>query len=189
MGKDLDSSHSSSRHKDKNETSRSSRSDKGSQSRRPGIKDSQNAIGHLDRWPHDKFADVEHSGSGGQGYHNYRDRHRHLQEDDFMDQRRQEREKIGLIGVMQVWGKSPPRSEELVLMVKLYFTEALRIMLLLLPANIINLWLKVTQKLALCLHYLRKKKRLTLQRRGGHGLVSFECLHILEFNGINNCPI
>jgi hypothetical protein len=31
-----------------------------------------------------------------------------------MDQRRQERERIGLIGVMQVWGKSPPISEELV---------------------------------------------------------------------------
>jgi hypothetical protein len=38
-----------------------------------------------------------------------------------MDQRRQERERIGLIGVMQVWGKSPPRSEELVLtMILLY---------------------------------------------------------------------
>jgi hypothetical protein len=31
-----------------------------------------------------------------------------------MDQRRQERERIGLIGVTQVWGKSPPVSEELV---------------------------------------------------------------------------
>jgi hypothetical protein len=38
-----------------------------------------------------------------------------------MDQRRQEREKIGLTGVMQVWGKSPPRTEELVLTFHLYF--------------------------------------------------------------------
>lgn len=124
MGKDLGSSHSSgsaSKHKDKSETSRSSKSDKGSQSRKPGLKDGQNSNGHLDRWPHDKFSDVEHSSSGGQGYHNYRDRHRHLQEDDFMDQRRQEREKIGLTGVMQVWGKSPPRTEELVLTFHLYF--------------------------------------------------------------------
>jgi hypothetical protein len=143
MGKDLDSSHSSSRHKDKNETSRSGRSDKGSQSRRPGIKDSQNANGHLDRWPHDKFADVEHLGSGGQGYHNYRDRHRHVQEDDFMDQRRQERERIGLIGVMQVWGKSPPRSEELVLTVKLYIAEALADHTPHLPASSKNSWLKI----------------------------------------------
>jgi len=124
MGKDLDSSHSSSsasRHKDKNEKSRSTRSDKGSHNRGIGIKDSLHANGQLNRWPHDKFTDGEEPRSEGQGYHNYRDRHRRLQEDDFMDQRRQERERIGLIGVMQVWGKSPPRSEELVLtMILLY---------------------------------------------------------------------
>jgi hypothetical protein len=40
-----------------------------------------------------------------------------------MDQRRQERERIGLIGVMQVWGKSPPRSEELVLTIVALFLQ------------------------------------------------------------------
>jgi len=114
MGRDLESSHSSSsasRHKEK---PRSSRYDKGAQSRGLGTKDKQNVNGQLDRWPHDRFSDVEHPNSGGQGYHSYRDRHRYRQEDDFMDQRRQERERIGLIGVTQVWGKSPPVSEELV---------------------------------------------------------------------------
>jgi len=116
MGRDVESSHNSSsasRHKEK---PRSSRYDKGAQ-RGLGTKDKQNVNGQLDRWPHDKFSDVEHPNSGGQGYHSYRDRHRYRQEDDFMDQRRQERERIGLIGVMQVWGKSPPGSEELVFVV------------------------------------------------------------------------
>lgn len=124
MGKHLDSSHTSgsaSRYKDKDGKSRSSRSDKGAQNRGLGVKDNQNANGDLDRWPHDKFSDGEQPSSGGQSYHNYRDRHRRLQEDDFMDQRRQERERIGLIGVMQVWGKSPPHSEELVLTIALLF--------------------------------------------------------------------
>jgi hypothetical protein len=129
MGKDVDCSHSSrsaSRHEDKYDTSRSSRSVKVSQIRRPVREDSQNANGHLNplnRWRQDKFASFRHPSSGGQSYHNYKDRHRHVQDDDFMDQRRQEREKIGLTGVTQVWGKSPPRSEELVLTVKLYFAE------------------------------------------------------------------
>ncbi|XP_021932809.1 NKAP family protein CG6066 isoform X2 [Zootermopsis nevadensis] len=115
MGRHLDSSHTSgsaSRYKDKDGKSRSSKSDKGTQNRGFGVKDNQNANGKLDRWPHDKFSDGEQQSSGGQSYHNYRDRHWHVQEDDFMDQRRQERERIGLIGVMQVWGKSPPCSED-----------------------------------------------------------------------------
>jgi hypothetical protein len=139
MGRDVESSHSSSsasRHKEK---LRSSRNDKGAQnrglgtkdkqnvaqSRGLGTKDKQNVIGQLDRWPHDKFLEVEHPNSGVQGYHSYRDRHRYRQEDDFMDQRRQERERIGLIGVMQVWGKSPPVSEELVftVVILLFQTE------------------------------------------------------------------
>lgn len=41
----------------------------------------------------------------------HRDRH-HNEEDDFMDHRRQERERITLVGVKQVWGKSPIHAEE-----------------------------------------------------------------------------
>lgn len=66
---------------------------------------------HSDRWNHDKFFDNEQSGNN-LSYHNYRDRHRRTQEDDFMDQRRLERERIGLAGVTQVWGKSPPPYQE-----------------------------------------------------------------------------
>lgn len=112
MGRDEEASHNSStasRHKEK---FRSSRNDRVSQSRGLGTKDKQNVNAQLDRWPHDKFSDAEHPNSGGQAYHSYRDRLRYRQEDEFMDQRRQERERIGLIGVMQVWGKSPPISED-----------------------------------------------------------------------------
>ncbi|KAJ9584722.1 hypothetical protein L9F63_020927 [Diploptera punctata] len=105
--KDLDTSH---KHREK---SRNNKSDKWSQGgRNSGTKDNVDVNGEVDRWPHDRFLENDHSGSGGQGYHNYRDRHRRIQEDDFMDQRRQERERIGLVGVMQVWGKSPPRCED-----------------------------------------------------------------------------
>lgn len=41
----------------------------------------------------------------------HRDRH-HNEVDDFMDHRRQERERITLVGVQQVWGKSPIHAEE-----------------------------------------------------------------------------
>lgn len=40
----------------------------------------------------------------------YRERSSH--EDDFMEHRRKERERITLIGVEQVWGKSPLHAEE-----------------------------------------------------------------------------
>jgi hypothetical protein len=42
-----------------------------------------------------------------------------------MDQRRQERERIGLTGVMQVWGKSPPVSEELVFTVAILLFQTI----------------------------------------------------------------
>ncbi|XP_066993916.1 NKAP family protein CG6066 isoform X2 [Anabrus simplex] len=75
----------------------------------------RNSGGQPDRWAHDKFLESE-GGEGdvcnGQGYHNHRERYRRAQEDDFMDQRRQERERIGLAGVPQVWGKSPAQSED-----------------------------------------------------------------------------
>lgn len=41
----------------------------------------------------------------------HRDRH-HNEVDDFMDHRRQERERITLVGVQQVWGRSPLHAEE-----------------------------------------------------------------------------
>jgi hypothetical protein len=96
-----------------------------------------------------------------------------------MDQRRQEREKIGLIGVMQVWGKSPPRSEELVLTVKLYFTEAPADHAPL-PSQHYKFMVKNNPKASLMFALFKKKERLTLQGRGGHRLVSSECLHILD---------
>ncbi|PSN51409.1 hypothetical protein C0J52_05436 [Blattella germanica] len=114
--RDIDSSHNSSgsgKHRDKSEKSRSNRGDKWIQnSRNSSAKDNQDVNGQFDRWPHDKFSENDLPRSSGQEYYNYRDRHRRLQEDDFMDQRRQERERIGLIGVTQVWGKSPPRCED-----------------------------------------------------------------------------
>nr|CAD7446984.1 unnamed protein product [Timema bartmani] len=63
-----------------------------------------------DRWPHDMYMENNGAHEGGQGY--FRERHRRAPEDDLMDQRRQERERIGLVGVMQLWGKSPPRTED-----------------------------------------------------------------------------
>lgn len=42
----------------------------------------------------------------------HRDRHVNSAVDDFMDHRRLERERITLIGVEQVWGKSPTHAEE-----------------------------------------------------------------------------
>ena len=112
MSKIVDISH---KHKDKAEKSRSNKSEKWSQSsRNSALKGSQDMNGQVNRWPHDRFLEQDQTSSGVQGYHSYRDRHRRVQEDDFMDQRRQERERIGLVGIMQVWGKSPPRCEELV---------------------------------------------------------------------------
>ncbi|XP_047002438.1 NKAP family protein CG6066 [Schistocerca americana] len=65
----------------------------------------------VERWNHDWFFE-RNLPQNGQGYHGYRDRHRRTQEDDFMDQRRQERERIGLAGVANVWGKSPPPEQD-----------------------------------------------------------------------------
>ncbi|GLG96556.1 Uncharacterized protein GBIM_03501 [Gryllus bimaculatus] len=65
-------------------------------------------------WPHDKYVENQqpgHASSSGYGHYGYRDRHRRNPE-TFMDQRRQERERIGLAGVPQVWGKSPPRVDD-----------------------------------------------------------------------------
>lgn len=102
------------KHRDKNDKSRSNKTEKWLQGgRSSGIKDTQDVNGQVDRWPHDRFLDNDHqTSSGGQGHYSYRDRHRRIQEDDFMDQRRQERERIGLVGVTQVWGKSPARCED-----------------------------------------------------------------------------
>ncbi|XP_063243428.1 NKAP family protein CG6066 [Bacillus rossius redtenbacheri] len=61
-----------------------------------------------DRWPHDRFLESLGAGRGAPQHH----RHRRLPEDDFMDQRRQERERIGLLGAAQLWGKTPPRCDD-----------------------------------------------------------------------------
>ncbi|KAG8267299.1 NKAP family protein CG6066 [Homalodisca vitripennis] len=42
----------------------------------------------------------------------HRERHHSSAMDDFMDHRRQERERITLVGVEQVWGKSPTHAED-----------------------------------------------------------------------------
>ncbi|KAJ8893957.1 hypothetical protein PR048_006558 [Dryococelus australis] len=58
-----------------------------------------------DRWPHDKYLENDCKGRGGPQHYRYR----RQPEDDFMDQRRQERERIGLMGVAQLWSSSPPQ--------------------------------------------------------------------------------
>lgn len=74
-----------------------------------------------DRWKNDNFVrPYDRSGTSrrddfsrdrrSQARQFHRDRHR--AEEEFMDHRRQERERITLIGVEQVWGKSPAHAEE-----------------------------------------------------------------------------
>lgn len=71
-----------------------------------------------DKWKNDNFVrPYDRSGAGrredfrrSQARPFHRDRHR--AEEEFMDHRRQERERITLIGVEQVWGKSPTHAED-----------------------------------------------------------------------------
>lgn len=65
-----------------------------------------------ERWSHDKYS--KHNSGGYSRHEREESRHRgknhHRQpQEDVMDARRQERERIGLIGVPQIWEKSPAK--------------------------------------------------------------------------------
>lgn len=101
-------------HKDERDSKDSSRIDRRSMSK-------SRSHGDEDRWKNDNFArPYDRSGTGrrddfsrdrrSQARQFHRDRHR--AEEEFMDHRRQERERITLIGVEQVWGKSPTHAED-----------------------------------------------------------------------------
>lgn len=81
------------------------------------------------RWKHDKWKSHDSDGfarpmdQGSSRHDSTRDRRsqsrshfekerQHRAMDDFMDHRRQERERITLVGVEQVWGKSPNHTDE-----------------------------------------------------------------------------
>lgn len=56
-------------------------------------------------------------------------------------------------------------------------------MFLSVPSNIITAFLKsITQNPSFSMHYLRKKKKLTLQMKDGYRPVSCEYLHMPKFN-------
>lgn len=65
---------------------------------------------NFQRWPHDKYNEHSRHDREGSRHRNNRPNrspHRQNQQDDMMDMRRQERERIGLLGVPQIWDKSP----------------------------------------------------------------------------------
>ncbi|XP_071451391.1 NF-kappa-B-activating protein [Hetaerina americana] len=64
------------------------------------------------RWPHDGWQTESSSGWRGRSSRGPSGFRRGAVSEDFMEQRRRERERISLIGVPEVWGKSPPYAPE-----------------------------------------------------------------------------
>ncbi|XP_046396532.1 NKAP family protein CG6066-like [Ischnura elegans] len=64
------------------------------------------------RWPHDGWQAESNSGWRGRSNRGPSGFRRGAVSEEFMEQRRRERERISLVGVPEVWGKSPPYAPE-----------------------------------------------------------------------------